>query len=859
MGDEPVGENKPGEELQSVVARVFDVVTALGYDPARIGEVEARLVHDLVVACRTPMDHNQMRQTITALMDHDRHRGYWLAYLNQLAAHQSGDLTEFLPAALLYADAQLLTNEDLGVHSLETALVNLVRVTDATPSLAPHLAGVRCSLEARLLMVRRHYDRLYSGDNVPNPLMDHPAAELAWIRFTDRSPWLWRDPDTRPGLETVAPEELRTSVDRHLEVGSTSLAASSYRFLGLRLSMSGAPLPDVALAYSAGLDLARVHGVASEVGHLFRLLGYTRRKEGHLDEAALLHLRAIDHEADPVDRFAYWRGLSLRELGDCLFERTLQRVEAVKQGRKPPAAVSSISMGPLEPYRLGRIALERHLRGQTLPVSRGVAEELALSFGSNALVAAAGMGSLVDLLAEFEANGPRMADDIHAEYKLGDGTDPETRAAIRAGRLGMLRLYGPEKIGQDAYLADVGNPVRYRERTEYVRARKQARQARLDRYDADCVAQRILDLPREPICLLLSEIGRQRSMLVLVDLDEGEVVAHPFASVTRQDLRRAHEAYRRLAATPDREPLAPAMSGALEGLLAIHDRLFGEFLRAQADRLRGRRLVVFPRYEMNAVPYHALPVDGSVLGEFVPVSYCQTLAQFLASHRRPSHPVSPPPRIVLDERSQDLACFQVLKSEHRQACAAGTPRAVIDALAGAEVGDVVLACHGRHHPERPTASALRFPGSGDLSFLDLFSALGTVDADCVVLAACESGLARTAVAAEYIGLPAPFLGAGARTVIANLWEVNPISTAFLVSRYLVHRRTPGVSPSAALQSAQADCRVAPANTIVAWLETTDMPYLRQVLPHLESGIRGLGSAPFSHPYYWAGFGAFGGA
>ncbi len=859
MADPSRGEGEPGQELLGVVTRVLDRVQELGFDPGRIKTEEERLVQELANACWNPVEHDRMRQTIGSLVHHDRQRGYWLAYLYQLAAHRSGDLAEFLPAALLYADAQFMANKDLGLHSLETALVHLVRVIDETPSLGPRLDGIRRSLESRLLMTRGYYTRLYSDDDLPNPLMDHPDADFAWIRLTDESPWLWHSDGHRPDLKTVTPDELRTSADRHLETGSVILAASCYRFLGLLLTMTEAPFPEVARAYSDGLDLALKHGVASEFGHLVRLLGYVRRKEGHFDESVKLLLRAVEHETDPAGLFDYWRGLSLRELGDCLFERTLHEAEKVRRGRDNPAAASSIEMSPLGPYRLGRIALERHLRGQNLPVSRAVAEQLALTFGSNAFVVAAGMGSVADLLAEFEANGPKMADDIHAEYTLGDDLDPATRASIRAGRLGVFRLYGPEPLEPDAFLAEVQDPVRYSERTAYIRARERTRHARADRFDADSVARRIMDLSEEPTCLLLVEIGRLRSTLVLVDLERTEVVADTFAGVTRQALRQAHEAFRREASTPDGASAVSAMAGALKTLLAEHERLFGAFLRAHKDRLRGRRLVIFPRYEMNAVPYHSLPVDGSVLGASVIVSYCQTLVQFLASRSRPPRPILPLPRLVLDEQSEELVFFQVLNREHRPAYAAGSPRAVIDALTGSAVGDVVLACHGRHIPERPTESALLFRGSRDLSFIDLFSELGMVDADCVVLAACESSLARTAVSAEYIGLPGPFLGAGARAVVANLWEVNPISTAFLVSRYLAHRGTPGVSPSAALQSAQTDCRTAPADTVVAWLQTADLPHLREMLPWLESGIHELGDVPFSHPYYWAGFGAFGGA
>lgn len=67
-------------------------------------------------------------------------------------------------------------------------------------------------------------------------------------------------------------------------------------------------------------------------------------------------------------------------------------------------------------------------------------------------------------------------------------------------------------------------------------------------------------------------------------------------------------------------------------LLAVYEECFSSFLPA----LRGNQLKVFRRFSANAVPFHALKVQGRPLIEYCDVSYGQTLGMFLQIHRETS-------------------------------------------------------------------------------------------------------------------------------------------------------------------------------------------------------------------------------
>ncbi len=100
-----------------------------------------------------------------------------------------------------------------------------------------------------------------------------------------------------------------------------------------------------------------------------------------------------------------------------------------------------------------------------------------------------------------------------------------------------------------------------------------------------------------------------------------------------------------------------------------------------------------------------------------------------------------------------------------------------DALAGADV--VHVAAHGTHQQESPLFSALRL-ADGPLYAYEL-AADGTT-APCVVLSACEAGLATVRPGDEGLGLTNVLLHLGSRSVLAGVARVRDDVAARVMRR-----------------------------------------------------------------------------
>jgi CHAT domain-containing protein/Flp pilus assembly protein TadD len=97
--------------------------------------------------------------------------------------------------------------------------------------------------------------------------------------------------------------------------------------------------------------------------------------------------------------------------------------------------------------------------------------------------------------------------------------------------------------------------------------------------------------------------------------------------------------------------------------------------------------------------------------------------------------------------------------------------------------------------------------NGLLQVWEIFEQM-RLDADLVVLSACDSGLGEEQGGEGLIGLTRAFQYAGARTVLASLWAVRDEATAELMIRFYRHL-TAGEPKDRALQAAQRELLAGP--------------------------------------------------
>ncbi len=139
---------------------------------------------------------------------------------------------------------------------------------------------------------------------------------------------------------------------------------------------------------------------------------------------------------------------------------------------------------------------------------------------------------------------------------------------------------------------------------------------------------------------------------------------------------------------------------------------------------------------------------------------------------------------------------------------------------------VHFATHGLLNSERPELSGLVFslidrkgkPQDGFLRLHEIYNL--QLNADLVVLSACETGLGKEIKGEGLIGLTRGFMYAGAPRVVASLWNVDDFATAELMKLFYQRMLKDGQPAGAALRAAQLELS---------------------------------GQKRWASPYYWAGF------
>jgi CHAT domain-containing protein len=123
---------------------------------------------------------------------------------------------------------------------------------------------------------------------------------------------------------------------------------------------------------------------------------------------------------------------------------------------------------------------------------------------------------------------------------------------------------------------------------------------------------------------------------------------------------------------------------------------------------------------------------------------------------------------------------------------------------------VHFATHGLIDTERPELSGLILslvndrgtPEDGFLRLHDIFNM--RLNADLVVLSACQTALGQEVKGEGLVGLTRGFMYAGTPRVVASLWEVSDSATAELMKKFYTGMLRRRLTPAAALRSAQRE-------------------------------------------------------
>lgn len=375
-------------------------------------------------------------------------------------------------------------------------------------------------------------------------------------------------------------------------------------------------------------------------------------------------------------------------------------------------------------------------------------------------------------------------------------------------------------------------------------------------------------LPQQAL-LLEYFVTAETAGVFLISRESAQVAPLP---ITLAGLRRAFAAGRQSLVH-----LTPDHNGLLHQPWPL-DELYRLLIEPIAGRLAGQQLLcIVPHGPLHYVPFHALTsqVDGrrQYLLDSAPILYSPSAAVLLdhCLHKQPSGQTG---GLVLAHGSpQPAAASPLGRAPLRYVEQEG--RGVASILGGAlylgnEAQRAVIyqeaqrrrflhfACHGRFDARFPLASGLEL-ADGLLSAQEIQQGL-RLDADLVVLSACESGQSALRRGDELIGLARAFMAAGAPSVLMSLWPVDDLSTRVLMEEFY-RKLMAGVSKAEALRRAQ---RVVMASTedeiegrlIGYGLEKPaaeeEMQRLRRVAGRGYGGWIEEGR-PFAHPYYWAPF------
>ncbi|MET0621844.1 MAG: CHAT domain-containing protein [Pyrinomonadaceae bacterium] len=199
---------------------------------------------------------------------------------------------------------------------------------------------------------------------------------------------------------------------------------------------------------------------------------------------------------------------------------------------------------------------------------------------------------------------------------------------------------------------------------------------------------------------------------------------------------------------------------------------------------------------------HSTPATAQEVSGAAPAASRQTNPQFFDVHS------SPLPRLLETER--EAASITQLAPDGTATVLRGFA-SNRESVLGRDLKDFRIlhfATHGMVDTHHPLLSGLLLStideqGRGQNGLLRLHDIYGLrLNAELVVLSACQTGLGKELPGEGFVGLTQGFLYAGSRSVVASLWQVEDNSSATLMKNFYERLLEAGDTPAVALRRAK---------------------------------------------------------
>ena len=165
-------------------------------------------------------------------------------------------------------------------------------------------------------------------------------------------------------------------------------------------------------------------------------------------------------------------------------------------------------------------------------------------------------------------------------------------------------------------------------------------------------------------------------------------------------------------------------------------------------------------------------------------------------------------RLALSRREADLITALASRGQPLKALDFAASRATATSPALGQYRILHFATHSLLNNQQPELSGIVLslvdeqgqPQDGFLRLYEIYNL--KLEADLVVLSACQTALGKEIKGEGLVGLTRGFMYAGVPRVVASLWKVSDEATAELMKRFYQKMLSDGLRPAAALRAAQ---------------------------------------------------------